>query len=88
MIEWMYEPKYKKGIKEANNNQMIPNTINFIAGNLYLLWHGGVFDQLARYTMAYQESDLHLGLLSSLTSANNLNPTLVTLFYFLLFCTY
>ena len=31
----------------------------------------------------YQESDLHLGLYSSLTSANNLNlPTLLTLFYF------
>ena len=27
--------------------------------------------QLARYTMKYQESDLHLGLYSSLTSANN-----------------
>ena len=40
---------------------------------------GGVFEQLARYTMRYQESDLHLGL-----SANNLNlPTLIlTLFYF------
>ena len=33
--------------------------------------------------MSYQESDLHLGLYSSLTSVNNLNlPTLVTLFYF------
>ena len=33
--------------------------------------------------MRYQESDLHLGLYSSLTSANNLNlPTLLTLFYF------
>ena len=32
---------------------------------------GGVFKQLARYTMKYQESDLHLGLYSSLTSANN-----------------
>ena len=32
----------------------------------------GVFEQLARYTMRYQESDLHLGLYSSLTSANNL----------------
>ena len=44
---------------------------------------GGVFEQLARYTTRYQESDLHLGLYSSLTSANNLNlPTLVTLLYF------
>ena len=44
---------------------------------------GGVFEQLARYTMRYQESDLHLGLYSSLTSANNINlPTLLTLFYF------
>ena len=43
---------------------------------------GGVFEQLARYTMRYQESDLHLGLYSSLTSANHRNlPTLVTLFY-------
>ena len=43
----------------------------------------GVFEQLVRYTMRYQESDLHLGLYSSLTSANNLNlPTLLTLFYF------
>ena len=32
---------------------------------------GGMFKQLARYTMRYQESDLHLGLYSSLTSANN-----------------
>ena len=43
---------------------------------------GGVLEQLACYTMRYQESDLHLGLYSSLTSANNLNlPTLLTLFY-------
>ena len=42
---------------------------------------GVVFEQLARYTMRY--SDLHLGLYSSLTFANNLNlPTLVTLLYF------
>ena len=41
---------------------------------------GGVFEQLARSTMRYQESDLHLGLHSSLTSANNLNlPTLLIL---------
>ena len=33
----------------------------------------GVFEQLARYMIRYQESDLHLGLYSSLTSANNLN---------------
>ena len=32
---------------------------------------GGEFKQLARYTMKYQESDLRLGLYSSLTSANN-----------------
>ena len=44
---------------------------------------GGTFEQLARYTMRYQVSDLHLGLYSSLTSANNINlPTLLTLFYF------
>ena len=44
---------------------------------------GGVIEQVARSTMRYQESDLHLGLYSSLTSANNLNlPTLLTLFYF------
>ena len=30
-----------------------------------------MFKQLARYTMKYQESDLHLGPYSSLTSANN-----------------
>ena len=43
-----------------------------------LYFCGGVFEQLARYTTRYQESDLHLGL-----SANNLNlPTLITLFYF------
>ena len=30
-----------------------------------------MFKQLARYTMKYQESDLHLGPHSSLTSANN-----------------
>ena len=33
----------------------------------------GAFEQLARYTMRFQESDFHLGLYSSLTSANNLN---------------
>ena len=44
---------------------------------------GGVFEQLARYTVRYQESDLHPGIYSSLTSADNLNlPTLPTLFYF------
>ena len=44
---------------------------------------GGVFEQLSRYTMRHQECDFHLGLYSSLTSANNLNlPTLLTLFYF------
>ena len=26
---------------------------------------GGVFEQLARYTMRYRESDLHIGLYSS-----------------------
>ena len=31
---------------------------------------GGVFEQLARYTMRYQESDLHLGLYSSYSSYN------------------
>ena len=36
-----------------------------------------MFEQLARYTMRYQESDLHLGLSSSLTSAND--PNLLTL---------
>ena len=30
-----------------------------------------MFKQLDRYTMKYQESDLHLGLYSSLTSPNN-----------------
>ena len=33
-----------------------------------------MFEQLARYTMRYQEADLHLGLHSSLTFANSLNP--------------
>ena len=43
----------------------------------------GVLEQLARYMIRYQESDLHLGLYSSLTSANNLNLlALLTLFYF------
>ena len=32
---------------------------------------GGVFKQVVGYTMKYQESDLHLGLYSSLTYANN-----------------
>ena len=31
---------------------------------------GGVFEQLARYTARYQESDLHLGLYSSYSSYN------------------
>ena len=47
--------------------------------SLGYLW----FEQLARYTVRYQESDLHLGLHSSLNSANNLNNlnllTLLTL---------
>ena len=33
--------------------------------------YGGVFEQLARYTIKYQESNLPLGLYSPLTSANN-----------------
>ena len=54
----------------------------YISQGRYTYW-GGVFEQLARYTMRYHESDLHLGLYSSLTSANSLNrPTLLTLFYF------
>ena len=32
---------------------------------------GGVFEQLARYTMKYQEYDLRLDLYSSLTTANS-----------------
>jgi len=36
----------------------------------------GVFEPLARYTMRYQESNLHLGLYSSFTSANNHNLNL------------
>ena len=32
-----------------------------------------MFEQLARYTMRYQKSDLHLSLYFSWTSANNLN---------------
>ena len=31
---------------------------------------GSVFEQLARYTMRYQESELHLGLYSSWSSSN------------------
>ena len=47
------------------------------------VYWGGMFEQLARYTMRYQESNLHLGHYSSLTSANNLNlATLLTFFYF------
>ena len=34
-----------------------------------IVW--GVFEQLVRYTMRYQESDLHLGIYSSLNSARN-----------------
>ena len=41
---------------------------------------GGVVEQLARYTMRYQESDLHLGLSSSLTSANNPNRLTLLLY--------
>ena len=33
--------------------------------------YGGVFEQLARYAIKYQESNLPLGLYSPLTSANN-----------------
>ena len=65
---------------------------NFWVGTCYLIarFHsskipilynnrGGVFEQLARYTIRYQESNLHLGLYcSSLTSANNLNLNLLT----------
>ena len=32
---------------------------------VYTADYGGVFEQLARYTMRYQESDLHLSLYSS-----------------------
>ena len=42
-------------------------------------WRGDVIEQLAHYTMRYQESYLHLGLYSSLTSANILNLNLLTL---------
>ena len=41
---------------------------------------GGVFEQLARYTMRYQESDSHLGLSSSLTSANDANRLTLLLY--------
>ena len=37
---------------------------------------GGVFEPLARYAMRYQESNLHLSLYASFTSANNLNLNL------------
>ena len=36
-----------------------------------------MFQQFARYTMRYQESNLHLDLHSPLTSANNLNLDLL-----------
>ena len=43
-----------------------------LANNSQHCWmSGGELKQLAHYTMKYQESDLHLGLYSSLTSANN-----------------
>ena len=41
---------------------------------------GGVFEQLSGYTMRYQESNLHLGLYSSLTSANSPNSSKSYLF--------
>ena len=41
---------------------------------------GGVFEQLSGYTMRYQESNLHLGLYSSLTSANSPNSSQSYLF--------
>ena len=41
--------------------------------------YGGVFEQLARYTIKYQESNLPLGLYSPLTSANNRILNLLTL---------
>ena len=37
---------------------------------LKCVYCGGVFEQLARYTTRYQESDLHLGLYSSYSSYN------------------
>ena len=43
-----------------------------------------MFEQLARSAMRYQESDLHLGLYSFLTSANNLNLNLLTFLVYLL----
>ena len=46
---------------------------------------GGVFQQFARYTMRYQESNLHLDLYSPLTSANNLNLDLLFSILTLLF---
>ena len=73
MIEWMYEPKYKKVIKEANISNDPKHHKLYCRHFIYC---EGVFDQLARYTIRYKESDLHLGLYSSLTSANNLNLNL------------
>ena len=45
--------------------------IHGIPWNSMEVFHTGVLKQLARYTMKYKESDLHIGLCSSLTSANN-----------------
>ena len=42
---------------------------------------GDVFEQLLRYTVRYQESDLYLGLYSCLTSANNQLILIFLLFF-------
>ena len=44
-----------------------PGAVFELASPMYC---GGVFEQLARYTTRYQESDLHLGLYSSYSSYN------------------
>ena len=49
----------------GNSAQGDERICGFTNGTYSRLFCGGVFEQLARYTMRYQESDLHLGLYSS-----------------------
>ena len=53
------------------------------SGRVHSTSCGGVIEQVARYTMRYQESDLHLGLYFSLSLLTRLTLfCFSTLFYF------
>ena len=89
---------YLKGrILLQANNKLLVSPLQLLSGSIIILSpafkvciqdsilhnnYGDVFEQLARYTMRYQESNLPLGLYSPLTSANNRILNLLTLFLY------